>query len=448
MANWLIRDAKLVNEGTVREGDLRVRGERIHTVGGALTARTDETVVDAAGAWLLPGLIDDQVHFREPGLEYKATIATESRAAVAGGITSFMEMPNTNPPTTTIEAVSDKYARAARCAVANHAFYRGATNDNIEVIRRFTSHDGCGIKIFMGASTGNMLVDDPVVLDAIFAEANTLIITHCEDTPTVDAALAVEKERYGDTPDATRHPYIRSAEACIRSTRLAIGLARRHDARLHVLHVSTADELSLFDADVPLSDKRITAETCVHFLHFDADDYPRLGNLIKCNPAIKFAGDRTAIVSALAEGRLDVLATDHAPHTREEKAQPYLSAPAGLPLVQHHLPVALERVFDGDITISTLVQRACHAPAVLFGVADRGYLREGGYADLVLVDPQRSQRIESAQLLSKCGWSPFEGETLRSTVVSTWVNGHRAWNEGALDDSVLGRRLEIGRGRH
>lgn len=447
MGNWLIRNARLVSEGVTFDGALRVRGERIETIGSDLTARADEIVVDADGAWLLPGVIDDQVHFREPGLEYKATIATESRAAVAGGITSYMEMPNTSPPTTTIEAVADKYARAARSSLANYAFYLGATNDNIDVIRRYTTHNGCGIKVFMGSSTGNMLVDDPSMLDAIFAEANTLIITHCEDTPTVEANLEIEQARYGDALGADRHPYIRSAEACLKSTRLATELAVRHDARLHVLHVSTADELSMFDSGISLEQKRITAETCVHFLHFDADDYPRLGNLIKCNPAVKFSRDRKALVSALALGRLDVLATDHAPHTRAEKAQPYPKAPAGLPLVQHCLQVALERVLDGDMPVETLVQRACHAPAVIFGIADRGYLREGGYADLVLVDPTRSERIEPSQLLSKCGWSPFEGETLRSTVVSTWVNGHRAWHEGVLDDSVLGQRLTIGRGR-
>jgi dihydroorotase len=447
MGDWLIRNARLVNEGRSTEADLRVRGERIEAIGRHLPGRPNDRVVDANGAWLLPGLIDDQVHFREPGLEHKATIATESRAAVAGGITSFMEMPNTRPPATTLEAVADKYARAARCSLANYAFYLGATNDNIEVIRRFTPRDGCGIKVFMGASTGNMLVDDPATLDSIFREARTLIITHCEDTPTVDANFAIEKARFGDALDATRHPYIRSAEACVKSTRLAMELARRHDARLHVLHVSTADELDLLEHDTPLAHKRITAETCVHFLHFDAEDYPRLGNLIKCNPAVKFARDRTALLAALASGTLDVLATDHAPHTREEKAEPYLKAPAGLPLVQHCLQVALERVLDGELSIETLVERACHAPAVLFGIAERGYLREGAYADLVVVDPRRPQRIEPKQLLSKCGWSPFDGETLRSTVVSTWVNGHLAWHEGTLDDSVLGQRLVIGRGR-
>ncbi|UXA16837.1 dihydroorotase [Mycobacterium sp. SMC-4] len=447
MADWLICNARLVNDGSVIEGDLRIHRDRIAAIGPQLTGRPGDLVVDANGAWVLPGLIDDQVHFREPGFAHKGTINSESRAAVAGGITSFMEMPNTRPPATTLATLADKYALAERNSLANYAFYLGATNDNIEVIRRFTHRDGCGIKIFMGASTGNMLVDDPVILNTIFGEAGTLIVTHCEDTPTVEANLAAEKATYGDALDATRHPHIRSAEACMKSTQLAIGLARRHDARLHVLHVSTAEELNLLESGVPLAHKRITAETCVHFLHFDASDYPRLGNWIKCNPAVKFSRDRQALVTALGNGTLDVLATDHAPHTREEKAQTYERAPAGLPLVQHCLQVAIERVFGGDLSIETLVERACHGPAVLFGLADRGYLREGGYADMVLVDPSRPQRITPEHLLSMCGWSPFEGETMRSTVVSTWVNGHRAWHEGTIDDSVLGRRLVIGRGR-
>lgn len=447
MSDWLIRNARIINDGNSFDGDLRIRGERIESIAPGIAARAGEQIVDADGAWLLPGFIDDQVHFREPGMEYKATIATESRAAVAGGITSVMEMPNTAPPTTSLDAVADKYARAARSSLANYAFYLGATNDNIDEIRRFTHEHGCGIKIFMGASTGTMLVDDPVTLDAIFADAQTLIITHCEDTATIKANLAREKQRFGEQIDATRHPYIRDRIACITSTRLAMELARRHDARLHVLHISTADEIALFDSSTPLADKRITAETCVHFLHFDADDYPRLGNKITCNPAIKFAADRTALITAVANGTLDVVATDHAPHTEDEKAIPYPDAPAGLPLVQHSVQVALERVFDGDLTVETVVQRACHAPAILFGIADRGYVHEGAYADLVLVNPRKPQRVNRAQLLAKCGWSPFEGELLRSTVEATWVNGHRAWHDGTLDDSVLGQRLVVGRGR-
>jgi dihydroorotase len=443
--NWLITNATLVNEGRRWSGDVRIRAGRIETVGGSLAARDGERVLDARGRVLMPGMIDDQVHFREPGLEHKATIATESRAAVAGGITSYMEMPNTKPPAVTLDALEDKFQRAARSSLANYAFYLGATNDNLEVIKRLAPGVTCGIKVFMGASTGNMLVDDPATLDGIFREARTLVVTHCEDTPTIDANLAREKAERG-TLDATRHPYVRSADACLESTRLAIGLARRHAARLHVLHVSTKEELDLLETG-PLARKRVTAETCVHFLHFDAGDYPRLGNLIKCNPAVKFAADREALIRALGDGRLDVLATDHAPHTWDEKQQPYEQAPAGLPLVQHCLQVALERVHAGDFTLETLVERACHAPAVLFGVRERGYLREGYAADLVLVDLDRPQRVRREDVLSKCGWTPFDGETLRSSIAATFVNGHLAWDGEKLDDSVLGQRLQCDRGR-
>jgi dihydroorotase len=441
----LIRNATIVNEGTRRVADLRIRGGRIDAI-GALAAREGEPVFDAAGRLLLPGVIDDQVHFREPGLEHKATIATESRAAVAGGVTTYMEMPNTRPPAVTHAALADKYGRAAAGSVANYAFYFGATNDNLEAIRSLPPGAACGLKVFMGASTGNMLVDDPATLDAIFREAPTIVVTHCEDTPMIEANLAVEKAALGDRLDVTRHPYIRSREACLASSTLAVALARRHDARLHILHVSTADELALLSRG-PLAQKRITAETCTHFLHFDARDYPRLGNLIKCNPSIKLASDREALIRALVDGTIDVLATDHAPHTAEEKAQPYEQAPSGLPLVQHHLQSALERVHDGELTLELLVERACHAPAVLFGVAERGFLREGWFADLVLVDVERPQLVRREDVLSKCGWSPFEGERFRSTIVATWVNGHRAWHEGRLDDSVLGQRVTITRGR-
>jgi dihydroorotase len=446
MSDWLIRNARLVNEGRTVDADVRIAGGRIEQVGSGLGAGPRERVYDAAGRALLPGLIDDQVHFREPGLEHKATIATESRAAVAGGITSYMEMPNTRPPAVTLEAVADKYARAARGSLANHAFYLGATNDNLETLKRVTPADACGIKVFMGASTGNMLVDDPATLDGIFREAPVLVVTHCEDTPTIDANLVAERAQLGAALGPDRHPYIRSREACVKSSRLAIELARRHDARLHILHVSTADELALLGSG-PLAGKRISAETCVHFLRFDARDYATLGNRIKCNPAIKLADDRAALTAALADGRLDVLATDHAPHTDDEKDLPYEQAPSGLPLVQDCLVAALECVHEGTLTLEALVQRACHAPAVLFGVADRGFVREGYYADLVLVDLERPHQRRRDEVLSKCGWSPFEGTRFRSTVVATWVNGHLAWNNGRLDDSRLGQRLTITRGR-
>ncbi|HQZ61270.1 MAG TPA: dihydroorotase, partial [Dokdonella sp.] len=410
MNDWLITNAHLVNEGRRFDADIRVRNGRIERIDAQIAAAANEQVFDAGGRWLFPGMIDDQVHFREPGLEHKATIASESRACVAGGITSFMEMPNTKPPAVNRDALEAKYERGRISSRANYAFYLGATNDNLEDIRTLDPKSAPGIKVFMGASTGNMLVDDPATLDAIFRDAPTPIITHCEDTPMISANEAQARERWGDDIPADQHPLIRSREACLKSTELAISLARKHGTRLHVLHVSTADELALF-APGPISGKRITAETCVHFLHFSAADYARLGHRIKCNPAIKMASDRAAIIKALAESRIDVLATDHAPHLVEEKAHPYTSAPSGLPLVQYALQVALERVFAGELTLERLVESVTHAPATLFNVQERGYLREGFHADLVIVDPARPHVVVPAEILSKCGWSPFEGET-------------------------------------
>lgn len=444
MKNWLIRSAELVNEGTRRIADVRLRDGRIEAIAERLDARDDESAIDAAGQWLLPGMIDDQVHFREPGLEHKADFATESRAAVAGGITSYMEMPNSRPTTTTLDALEDKCARAATKSLANYAFYLGATNDNLDVIRSLDPRSACGIKIFMGASTGNMLVDNPDTLDAIFREAPTIVVTHCEDTPTIDANLARERERYGSAIPVERHPYIRSREACLKSSNLAVELARRHGTRLHILHITTADELALFSPG-PLRSKRITAETCVHFLQFAEGDYATLGNQIKCNPAIKSESDRQAIVAALREGRIDVLATDHAPHTIEEKALPYEQAPSGLPLVQFALQCALEQAFDGAIPLERIVESVTHAPADLFQVKSRGYLREGYFADLVLVDPRKPHTVRREEVLSRCGWSPFEGHTFRSSITSTWVNGERAWDGERVNEHVRGMRLEFDR---
>jgi dihydroorotase len=439
---WLITNALLVNEGRSFHADLRIRDGRIARIERSLAATDDETVVDASGLWLLPGMIDSQVHFREPGLTHKGDITSESRAAVAGGITSYMEMPNTKPPAVDLDSLEAKYARAAQVSAANYAFYLGATNDNLEQIRRVDPKRVPGLKIFMGASTGNMLVDNPDTLDAIFRDAPCTIITHCEDTPMIDANVAAAKARYGDDIPVELHPELRSREACLKSTRLAVELAHQHNSSLHVLHISTADELALFKPG-PIEGKRITAETCVHFLHFDSRDYLRRGNFIKCNPAIKHAADRVAIVKALAEGRLDVLATDHAPHTLKEKSQPYGAAPSGLPLVQHALQCALERVFDGDFALTTLVERFAHAAAKRYRIRDRGFLREGGCADLVLVDPNRVQQVRREDTLSRCGWSPFEGETFRSSVHSSFVNGRRVWHDGAFDQSPLAMRLEF-----
>jgi len=448
MSSTLITNARLVNEGRVFDADLRIEDGRIARIESGLAARDGERVVDAAGRWLLPGMIDDQVHFREPGLTQKGDIATESAAAVAGGLTTFMDMPNTNPPTLNAEALQAKYDAAAGRARANYGFYMGASNDNLEHIQRLDPKTAPGIKVFMGASTGNMLVDNPDTLDAIFRDAPTPIITHCEDTPMIDALMKQYQERYGDALSAEQHPDIRSREACLKSSRLAVSLAKKHDTRLHVLHISTADELALFERGPMIradgSRKRITAETCIHFLRFDRTDYARLGNLIKCNPAIKDVADREALTAALVEDIIDVLATDHAPHTWEEKQKPYAQAPSGLPLVQYALTAALELVHEGKLDIARVVQKFAHAPAQLFDVAERGFLREGYFADLVLVE-DTPFTVKREDILSKCGWSPFEGTTFRSRIASTWINGELAWDGSAIIGAPNGQRLAFDR---
>lgn len=443
MPSTLIVNARLVNEGREYEGDLRIDGDRIAQIGAGLSAHAGETVIDARGRRLLPGMIDDQVHFREPGLEYKADMATESAAAVAGGLTTFMDMPNTSPPTLDSATLEDKYRRAAGRAWGNYGFYLGASNDNLAAIQSLDPRTAPGVKVFMGASTGNMLVDDPVTLDAIFRDVPTPIITHCEDTPMIDAELARYKAQYGDDIPARFHPDIRSRQACKKSTELAISLARKHNTRLHVLHISTADELALFQPG-PIEGKRITAETCIHFLRFDRDDYEKLGHLIKCNPAIKDPADREALIRAVASDVIDVLATDHAPHTLEEKARPYTSAPSGLPLVQFALNAALELVHEGRLSTAQVVDKFAHAPAKLFDVELRGFLREGYFADLVLID-DTPYTVEREDVLSKCGWSPFEGRTFRSRIATTWVNGQVAWDGVSLVGAPNGQRLAFAR---
>ena len=444
MTKTVITNARMVNEGRVTEGDLLINEGRIETISSTLD-KSGAEIIDAAGAWLLPGMIDDQVHFREPGVTHKGDIATESKAALAGGITSFMEMPNTNPQTVTLQALEDKFELAAGRAWGNYAFYLGGTNDNIEEIRRLKPNQTCGIKVFMGASTGNMLVDDPEILEQIFRDAPTLISTHCEDTPTIQANEQHYREQYGDNIPMRFHPLIRSEEACWKSSSFAVALAKKHDTRLHVLHLTTARELELFTAGTSRN-KRITAEACVHHLYYCDQDYEEKGSFIKCNPAIKTAADRAALRLALADGRLDVIGTDHAPHTLDEKKDAsYFKAPAGLPLVQHAVPMAMELVHDGALTIEIVVNRMCHAPADLFAVSERGYLREGYWADLVLLDMEAEQEISREGILYKCGWSPLEGRVLRSRVLKTFVNGELKYDQGEFRGEANGRRLQFNR---
>ena len=441
MSTLAIVNAKLVNEGRTVATDVLVRGDRIERIGaGAVPAGAQ--VVDLAGKHLLPGLIDGQVHCREPGLTHKATIASESLAAVCGGVTSFLEMPNTTPPTTDRAALSAKKAIAAATCHTNYGFYLGATNTNLDEIRRVGPGDACGIKVFMGASTGNMLVDDPATLEAIFREARLPVATHCEDTPMIREAERRAREKYGDDVPMSEHPKIRSAEACYKSSSLAVGLARRHGTRLHVLHLTTARELSLFDAG-PIAGKRITAEVCVHHLWYEESSYADLGALIKCNPAIKTAADRDALRGAVAADVIDVIATDHAPHTREEKARPYFEAPSGLPLVQHSLLMLLEQYRDGLYSLEKIVEKAAHNPAVLFGIEQRGFVREGYFADLVAVDLDGSTLVDKGEIRYKCGWSPLEGTRFHSRVLLTMVNGVPVYRAGQPTGARGARALEF-----
>ncbi|WGZ93036.1 MAG: dihydroorotase [Candidatus Thiothrix putei] len=445
MSSLLIVNANVVNEGQILEADVLVRNGRIEAIGQQLSAPGIE-VLDAAGRHLLPGMIDDQVHFREPGMTHKADMATESRAAVAGGITSFMDMPNTVPNTLTSAILNEKKQLASGRSVGNYAFYLGASNDNLEAIKALNPKDACGIKVFMGASTGNMLVDDPDVLEQIFTHAPTLIAAHCEDTPTIMENEESYRSIYGDNIPFSLHPIIRSEAACYKSSSMAMELAKRCGTRLHILHISTAKEAEMF-ADIDLKDKRITAEACVHFLHFADEDYASKGALIKCNPAIKTAEDRAGIIQALLDGRLDVIGTDHAPHTWEEKHNPsYFKAPSGLPLVQHALPLVLEHYQDGIFTLEFIVEKTSHAVAEMFNIKERGYIREGYWADLVLVDLEQPFTSTHANSLSKCGWTPFDGYEFRSSIAATLVNGQLVWKDSKLLDVVpTGMALEFDR---
>ena len=445
MDNYLIKNARIVNNGIITRGFVLVRGGIIRAVaGGDPGVEQDQAeVVDAGGQYLIPGIIDDQVHFREPGLTHKADIMTESKAAVAGGVTSFMEMPNTRPQTTTLEELEKKYQRAAEVSMANYSFYLGATNDNIEEIRKLDPARNCGIKVFMGSSTGNMLVDDPAALERIFRESPTLIATHCEDEETIQENIMRYREKYGDDIPVHLHPEIRSEEACFRSSSLAVELARKHNTRLHVLHLSTARELELFEQGTSFGKKRITAEVCVHHLWFSDEDYQRKGTLIKWNPAVKTGHDRDSLMAALLNDKLDVVATDHAPHTIEEKQSKYGESPSGGPMVQHSLAAMLELAHRQKITIEKVVEKMCHAPARLFGIAGRGFIEPGYKADLVLVDMNREWTVAHHNILYKCGWSPLEGETFHSMVTHTWINGKLAYREGLFNEMIRGERLEF-----
>jgi dihydroorotase len=421
-------NGQVVNDGRVFAADVLVRGERIERIGpGAVPAGAD--VIDLAGRYLLPGIIDDQVHCREPGLTHKATLGSESLAAICGGVTSFLDMPNTQPPTTDRAALAEKRHIAAETCHVNYGFYFGATNTNLEELKRVGSDLACGIKVFMGASTGNMLVDDPATLEGIFAAARLPVATHCEHSPTIWANEKRYRERYGDAVPIEAHPEIRSAEACYLSSSFAVGLAKKHGTRLHVLHLTTAREMELFEPG-PVASKRITAEVCVHHLWYDQSSYATLGAKIKCNPAIKTAADRAALRRAVVDDRIDVIATDHAPHTLAEKARSYFEAPAGLPLVQHSLLMLLEQHSQGLFTLPKIVEKAAHNPATLFGIVERGFVREGYFADLAVVDLDKPTRVDAAQVRYKCGWSPLEGTTLRSSVFLTVVNGVPVYRDG------------------
>ncbi|MCX6213091.1 dihydroorotase [Spirosoma sp.] len=441
MSQLLIRNARLVNEGRIIETDVLIEDGFIAKLGSGLSDAHSDKIIDAGGNYLLPGVIDDQVHFREPGLTHKATIGSEARAAVAGGVTSFMEMPNTVPNALTQELLADKYAIAARASLANYSFFMGASNDNLDEVLRTNTADVCGIKVFMGSSTGNMLVDNEQVLDRLFKESPMLIATHCEDEATVRANMEHYKAEYGEHATAGLHPLIRNEEACLRSSSLAVELAKRHNTRLHILHISTADELALFRNDIPLTEKRITAEVCVHHLWFDSEDYATLGNLIKCNPAIKAPYHKEALLAGLLDDRLDIIATDHAPHTWAEKQQHYWQAPAGLPLAQHPLLLMLDFVKQGKLSIETLVRKMSHAPADCFQIDRRGYVREGYWADLVLVDPARPMTVAKENILYQCGWSPLEGHTFSASVTHTIVSGRLVYENGRFVTDQPGERM-------
>ncbi len=444
--NTIIRNVTVVNEGEQAVKDVLIKGERIEQISStSIDNPSNYKEINGEGLHLIPGMIDDQVHFREPGLTHKANIYTESRAAVAGGITSFMEMPNTKPQSLTQELLEDKYQIASKTALANYSFFMGASNDNIEEVLKTNKSNVCGVKVFMGSSTGNMLVDEEAVLDSIFSKCDMLIATHCEDEATIRKNIEIAKAKYGEDVPIEQHPVIRDEEACYLSSSKAVELAKKHGTRLHILHISTAKELDLFRNDIPLLEKKITAEACVHHLWFDDSQYAEKGTHIKWNPAVKSKADRDAIMAAVLDNRIDVIATDHAPHTLEEKSQSYFKAPSGGPLVQHAVQSLIDQYHQGIISLETIVHKTSHALVECFGIEERGYIREGYFADLVLLDLNKPYTVSKENILYKCGWSPFEGHTFKSSIVSTFINGNLAFNDGQIIEYGNGARMTFNR---
>lgn len=440
MKSILIKNAQIINQSEIKSGDIFIKNGKIEQIGGTIDRHAD-TEINAEGKYAMPGIIDDQVHFREPGLTHKSNLYTEPRSAVAGGTTSFMEMPNTKPAALTQELLEDKYQIAAKKSLANYSFFMGASNENLDEVLKTDPKNVCGVKVFMGSSTGNMLVDDRTTLDGIFSQCPMLIATHCEDEATIRKNLAAFKEKYGENVPIDQHPIIRNVEGCLKSSQLAVELAKKHNTRLHILHISTADELALFRNDIPLKEKRITAEVCVHHLYFNSDDYATKGTQIKCNPAIKSYEHQSALFPALLDNRLDIIATDHAPHTWDEKQGTYFNAPSGVPLVQHSLNVMLEFYHKGMISLERIVEKMCHAPAECFNVEKRGFLEEGQWADIVLFDLNQKTAVTKNNIYYKCGWSPFEGHVFDSKVETTIVSGHLAYHDGQFFEDKKGERM-------
>lgn len=442
---YLLKNGMVINEGKTFSSDVLIFNDRIEKIAQNIQGIGTETEINCEGKYIVPGCIDDQVHFREPGLTHKGEILTESRAAVAGGITSFMEMPNTVPNALTQELLEDKYMIASKKSIANYSFFMGASNNNLEEVLKTNDKNVCGVKIFMGSSTGNMLVDNETALNGLFSKVNMLIATHCEDEATIRKNIVLFKQKYGEDVPMSAHPLIRSEEACYLSSSRAVALAKKHGTRLHILHISTAKEVGLFDAHTPLIQKKITTEACVHHLWFSDKDYDEKGVFIKWNPAVKTAEDREGIWQGVLSNAIDVIATDHAPHTLEEKAGKYFQAPSGGPLVQHALIAMFEKAKEGKISKERVVEKMAHAPAQLFAIENRGFVREGYYADLVIVDPNKSATVTKENALYKCGWSPFEGVSFSHSIDSTFVNGNLVYNNGQINDVTSGHRLLFNR---